>query len=793
MSVDPRRIKDLFIAAVDLPDPAARQAFLDRECGADPDLRHRLNVLLFAHDHPESALERPLAAASDPATQAFIPESSTTDVARETAQAVGTIVASRYKLLEIIGEGGMGEVWVADQLTPIRRRVALKMIKPGMDSRSILARFEAERQALAIMDHPNIAKVLDAGATDDGRPFFVMELVKGVPITTFCDARKLSPRERLELFIPVCQAIQHAHQKGIIHRDIKPSNVLVALHDEQPIPKVIDFGVAKAVGQQLTEKTIYTGFGALVGTPAYMAPEQATFNQLDVDTRADVYALGVILYELLAGSPPFEPEQLKKAALDEILRLVREVEPPRPSTRLSTSQAKATIAAVRQSDPVRLAKLVRGELDWIVMKSLEKDRNRRYDTANALAVDVARYLKDERVEACPPTLGYRLRKAYRKNRAAMRAAFAFLCLVLGAGVLATLLAIQARRAEMLALVQREEAEFARQMAAEQRMAAELNAQQTKVAESEAKVVLNFLASTIIQGQFDEIFHGRPNGDTTLRAALLGAEKEIPHAFRDQPTAEATVRYMIGTRLLVFEETEAAVRNLERAYALRKARLGPAHEDTISTAFSLAIGLSGMNQHDRAVQLLEETRALRLTHPPGPRGAAVTLDTMTESLADVYENAGRFDDAVRLWQSVVESHPKPEEDRAMALRSLGHILVVASRPREAETVLRESLAIFETHQDSDWIRFDVMSELGESLLQQKRYPEAEPLLLSAYKELKAREGHDLGKGPLVGDDHLPEVATRLARLYEATGRRTLAAEWRAKGRPERAPRPREVKR
>jgi serine/threonine protein kinase len=447
MPADPRRVKDLFVAALDRSD---RADFLDRECAGDPDLRHRLDALLAAHDHPESALERPLAA-----TTAFHPRS----------EAAGTVIAGKYKLLEPIGEGGMGEVWVADQLEPIRRRVALKVIKAGMDSKSVLARFEAERQALALMDHPNIAKVFDAGFVgvpalagasedrlkpglqQDGRPFFAMELVKGTPITDFCDTRRLSPRERLELFVPVCQAIQHAHQKGVIHRDIKPSNVLVALHDEKPVPKVIDFGVAKAVGQQLTEKTLYTGFGALVGTPAYMAPEQATFNQLDVDTRADVYALGVLLYELLAGSPPFEPARLKLAALDEVLRLVREEEPPRPSARLSTSQTRASIAAVRQSDPDQLAKLVRGELDWIVMKALEKDRNRRYETPTGFAADVQRYLAGEPVLAVPPSAGYRLRKFLRRNRGPALAA--------GALAVAILLAVaglgwglvKARRAE----------------------------------------------------------------------------------------------------------------------------------------------------------------------------------------------------------------------------------------------------------------------------------------------------------------------------------------------------------
>jgi WD40 repeat protein len=330
----------------------------------------------------------------------------------------------------------MGEVWVADQLEPVRRRVALKLVKPGMDSRGVLARFEAERQALALMDHPNIAKVLDAGTTDGGRPYFVMELVKGTPITAFCDARRLTPRERLALFVPVCQAIQHAHQKGVVHRDVKPGNVLVALHDEVPVPKVIDFGVAKAVGQPLTERTVYTGFGTLVGTPAYMAPEQATFNQLDVDTRADVYALGVLLYELLTGGPPFEPERLRRAAFDEMLRLVREEEPPRPSHRLSTAEARATIAANRGTEAGRLARLVRGDLDWVVMKALEKDRARRYETASALGRDVQRFLADEPVEARPPSVRYRVRKFVRRNRGGVLAAGAVL-LALVVGVVGT--------------------------------------------------------------------------------------------------------------------------------------------------------------------------------------------------------------------------------------------------------------------------------------------------------------------------------------------------------------------
>jgi WD40 repeat protein/serine/threonine protein kinase len=353
------------------------------------------------------------------------------------AERVGAIIG-RYKLLERIGEGGFGVVYMAEQQHPVRRKVALKVIKPGFDTRQVIARFEAERQALALMDHENIARVLDAGATDSGRPYFVMELVRGVPITEFCDHNELPPRERLELFIQVCRAVQHAHTKGIIHRDIKPTNVLVTLHDGEPVPKVIDFGVAKATGQQLTEKTLFTNFAQMVGTPLYMSPEQAEMTSVDVDTRSDVYSLGVLLYELLTGTTPLDKERLKRAAFDEVRRIIREDEPPRPSTRLSSMGEQArSISAQRKSDPKRLGQLVRGELDWIVMKALEKERARRYETPNALARDVERYLRDEAVEACPPSALYRFRKFARRRKGLLSAMAGTAILILAsAGMLA---------------------------------------------------------------------------------------------------------------------------------------------------------------------------------------------------------------------------------------------------------------------------------------------------------------------------------------------------------------------
>src|SRR5262245_33911030 len=362
-----------------------------------------------------------------------------------------------YKLLEPIGEGGMGAVWMAEQSEPIQRRVALKVIKEGMDSRQVLARFEAERQALALMDHPNIAKVHDAGRTTSGRPYFVMELVKGQPITKYCDEKQLGVRERLDLFGDVCRAVQHEHQKGIIHRDIKPSNVLVAPYDGKPVVKVIDFGVAKATGQRLTDKTLFTGFGALVGTPEYMSPEQAEVNNQDIDTRSDIYSLGVLLYELLTGSPPFTKKGLEAAGLLETLRLIREQEPTRPSAKLSTAEGLPALAAKRGTEPAKLTRLMRGELDWIVMKALEKDRSRRYETANGFAMDVQRYLAGEPVLAAPASQWYRLRKLVRRHRGPVVAAGLVLLTLLGGIAGTTLGLVQAEHQRELAEDKKQEA------------------------------------------------------------------------------------------------------------------------------------------------------------------------------------------------------------------------------------------------------------------------------------------------------------------------------------------------
>ncbi|MGB7343933.1 MAG: serine/threonine-protein kinase [Pirellulaceae bacterium] len=410
--------RTIFLEALDQEDADRREAYLRSACGDNVDLRSAVEALLAAHERPENPLDRPVL--PNQLAETLVPDQS------PLSDHIGMTIGP-YRLMEQIGEGGFGLVFVAQQEKPVKRKVALKIIKPGTASREILARFDAERQAVAMMDHPNIARVFDAGVTDDARPYFVMELVKGQPITEFCDQHALPLRERLELFRDVCAATQHAHQKGVIHRDLKPSNVMVAMHDDKPVVKVIDFGVAKAIGQDLTDQTLYTRFYSMIGTPLYMSPEQAAMSGLDVDTRSDIYSLGVLLYELLTGTTPFDRGRLDTAGYDEMRRIIREEEPPRPSYRLTTIQSNAVQTTVDPQAFIAKAttrrEAIPSDLDWIVMKAIEKDRTRRYESSSAMSDDVRRFLGSEPIEARPPSTTYRLRKFATRNRAALVTAF----------------------------------------------------------------------------------------------------------------------------------------------------------------------------------------------------------------------------------------------------------------------------------------------------------------------------------------------------------------------------------
>jgi serine/threonine protein kinase len=467
-----RLVKEIFADALEQPDAAEREAYLARACGHDAQLREHVQALLQAHEKAGAFLEEP--AAVLPGPEAIVSPLLT----EKPGDKIGP-----YKLLQQIGEGGCGVVYMAEQEEPIRRRVALKVIKLGMDTKQVVARFEAERQALALMDHPNIAKVLDAGATDTGRPFFVMELVRGTKLTDYCDENNLATEQRLDLFVQICHAIQHAHQKGIIHRDIKPSNILVTLHDGNPLPKIIDFGIAKATtGQLLTDKTLFTAFEQCIGTPAYMSPEQAEMSTLDIDTRSDIYALGVLLYELLTGQTPFDAQALVAAGLSEMRRIIREQEPLRPSTRISTLAAadQTTVARRRQSEPPQLIYTVRGDLDWIVMKCLEKDRTRRYETANGLAHDILCHLKSDPVLARPPSRLYRFQKLVGRNKLVFTAAAVVSAVLILAVIVSTWQAVRAtyaKREAVAAQAQAVEAQANEAKLRQQAQAEELAARQ----------------------------------------------------------------------------------------------------------------------------------------------------------------------------------------------------------------------------------------------------------------------------------------------------------------------------
>jgi serine/threonine protein kinase len=704
----------VFFAALAKADPAERAAYLNEACGAD--LRRQVERLLAAHPEVGSFLhDAPIQPSPLARGEPGVGASAT--VAGPTAERAGTVIGP-YKLLQQIGEGGMGTVFMAEQTQPVQRKVALKLIKPGMDSRQVIARFEAERQALAMMDHVNIARVFDGGTTSGepggvspGRPYFVMELVHGVPITKYCDDSHLTPRERLELFVPVCQAIQHAHQKGIIHRDIKPSNVMVTLYDGKPVPKVIDFGVAKATEQKLTERTLFTQYGTMVGTFEYMSPEQAEMSALGVDTRSDIYSLGVLLYELLTGSTPLTRKRMKEAAYAEILRMIKEEEPQKPSTRLSDSgEALASIAAQRKTEPAKLTRLIRGELDWIVMKTLEKDRNRRYETANGLAHDIENFLHDEPVQACPPSAWYRFRKFARRNKVVLGAAALIAGILLVGIAISTWQAIRAGKAENLAEQRLQAEKVASKAEAEQRQLAndEKNRAETNLRKAREAVDKMFT-------EVAEKLAGQPHMEQ-IRRRLLEDALEFYQGFLKQKSADPEMRHETARAYL-------RVGNIHE-YLGNDSQAEPAQREAVVLFEKLVADFPTAPAYREDLIASRELLAFRMLWVPKPDEC---MDLRRRDLADWEKLAADFPGEPRYQRRIARAHT----DLANALREPGR------RPAEAEHHYRQALTAWKKYQANfpkmsvdRWGLAHSRLWLGVFLLRTGRFEEAEPELREA---------------------------------------------------------------
>jgi serine/threonine protein kinase/tetratricopeptide (TPR) repeat protein len=798
---DRERVKDLLIRAAGLPPPK-RRAFIefanfDREI-----ISEALDLLPTLDDS---------AFLSAPTGAGFSPPSSAPLAGEQPGAKVG-----RYKLLQLIGEGGFGSVFMAEQTEPVHRRVALKIIKAGMDTKQVIARFEAERQALALMDHPNIARVLDAGATDSARPFFVMELVRGDPMNRYCDREELSVRRRVELFRDVCNAVQHAHQKGVIHRDLKPSNVLVTVSDGQPLPKVIDFGIAKATSGRLTDRTLFTELHQLIGTPEYMSPEQAEVSGVDIDTRSDIYSLGVMLYELLVGSTPLEGEKLRTTPMAEIQRLIREDEPQRPSLRLGTmiaadsrdtrfrtapqekrgrtgASSAIEIARRRRSEPTLLTRSLRGDLDWIVMKCLEKDRGRRYPTAGALADDVGRYLTDQPVSATPPRLAYKLKKFVRRNRGTVFAGGAIAATLLIATAVSVAFAISATR-------QRGAAEFAKTRAETAEHAAEARAaeleqvakfQQAQLSGIDAQTMgerlradlLNKSRSAAVRSkllpedvdarvaELEELIAGSDFTGMALKSLndnfFQPALAAIDEQFADQPLVQARLLQASADALYELGLYDAAWPPQERALAIRRRVLGDDHPDTLSSISLMGFVLQAQGKLAEAGVYFGEAleRSRRVLGKDNP----LTLNSIN-SMGLLLHEQGKLDEAESHYREALEGRRRTlgEEhpETLSSINNMGFLRQAQGRLAEAEIYLREALEKFRRVMgDDDPNTLIAINNMGALLYAQGKLSEAEPYFHEAIdisRQVLGIEHHDT----LRAMDNMSVVLRALGRFSEA---------------------------
>jgi serine/threonine protein kinase/tetratricopeptide (TPR) repeat protein len=780
------RVEDLLSDALSWSHDE-RALRLDEACGGDARLRAEVESLLEAHEQAGG----------------FMAEPSVETAASSAQDEMAGTVVGRYRLLQLIGEGGFGAVYMAEQREPVRRRVAVKVIKLGMDTRQVIARFEAERQALAMMDHPNIARVLDAGATETGRPYFVMELVRGEPITVYCDRANLPIRERLDLFQQVCHAVQHAHQKGVIHRDLKPSNILVAEIDGRLTPRIIDFGIAKATGghAQLTDKTLFTDFRQFVGTPEYMSPEQAGMGVVDIDTRSDIYSLGVLLYELLTGGPPFDPRRLRSAAWEEMRRIIREDEPQRPSTRLHSHQRTREVASRRRAEPAQLVGLVRGDLDWIVMKCLEKDRGRRYETANALVMDIGRYLAGEPVVAAPPSRTYRLRKFVARHRGPVAAALA-IAMVLVLGIVGTSVGLawalrEAERAEGQAQrALRAEAETARRADELEQVAA---FQESQLADLRAPRMGRGLRRDIFErrravlelGGLDDA--GVESGLLELERALDGvnfvdvARASLDHnifdgtlqaietQFADQPVVKARLLQSVANVLRNLQLFDRAVAPQEEALAIRLLELGEAHPDTLRSLLRAARLEGALSWYEDAEMHLRH--AIEIARRELGVEDGLTLSAMNELGINLHAQ-GRYAEAEACFAELIRIRRRASLGVNGVKQNLGIVAFDQGKLLEAEQLFRE------VHEDrlrklgpeSNSTR-STARRLGNCLRRLGRPEEAEPYLREALEGARSSAGDEHWRTLFI----MRELAGLLREMGEPKEAEPLAAEAVRKGR------------